>query len=50
MDKLLDLSSVRKSYLKAANICHPNKIQKTDDQDKLYIASRCFAALTEAFN
>jgi hypothetical protein len=50
MDKLMDFSSVRKSYLKAANICHPDKIQKNDDPDKLYIANRCFAALTEAFN
>ena len=50
MDKLLDSGSVRKAYLKACNICHPDKILKNDDPDKLYIANRCFAALNEAMN
>jgi hypothetical protein len=50
MDKLLDFNAVRKSYLKAANICHPDKVLNSVEPDKLYIATRCFAALTEAFN
>jgi len=50
MDKLGDQNQVRKAYLKAAAICHPDKILKNEDPDKLYIATRCFAALTEAFN
>ncbi len=41
---------MRKAYLKAANICHPDKILVRNDQEHLYIATRCFAALTEAFN
>lgn len=41
---------MRKSYLKAANICHPDKVLNADDPDKLYVSTRCFAALTEAFN
>ena len=50
MDKLLDFNGVRKSYLKAANICHPDKVLNAVEPDKLYISNRCFAALTEAFN
>lgn len=31
-------------------LCHPDRIQASDDPDKIYIANRCFAALTDAFN
>ena len=50
MDKLMDPSQVRKAYLKAAAICHPDKVLNIEDPDKIYISNRCFAALTEAFN
>lgn len=31
-------------------LCHPDRISATDDPEKVYIANRCFAALTEAYN
>lgn len=32
-------------------LCHPDKVgNSTDEPDKMYIANRCFAALTEAYN
>ncbi len=32
-------------------LCHPDKIGKAEDNpDKVYIANRCFAAITEAYN
>lgn len=50
MDKLLDFQQVRKAYLKAANICHPDKILSNEDPEKLFISNKVFAAVTEAFN
>ena len=33
-------------------LCHPDKVGSSSegDPDKVYIANRCFAALTEAYN
>lgn len=33
-------------------LCHPDKVGNSsgDDPDKMYIANRCFAAITEAYN
>lgn len=33
-------------------LCHPDKIGSSseEDPDKVYIANRCFAALTDAFD
>jgi len=51
MDKLLDPNEVKKFYRKATMLCHPDKIRNCeDDPDKVYIANRCFAAITEAYN
>lgn len=50
MDKLLDNQEVKKFYRKAMIMCHPDKIQTSDNPDKIYIANRCFAALTDAYN
>ena len=50
MDKLHDPNEVKKYYRKAMLLCHPDRIQATEDADKVYIANRCFAALTDAFN
>jgi DnaJ-class molecular chaperone len=51
MDKLLDPNEVKKFYRKATMLCHPDKIRNCeDDPDKTYIANRCFAAITEAYN
>lgn len=51
MDKLLDPQEVKKYYRKATMLCHPDKIRNSeDDPDKVYIANRCFAAITEAYN
>jgi curved DNA-binding protein CbpA len=50
MDKLLDPNEVKKYYRKATFLCHPDKLRNCEDQpDKVYIANRCFAAITEAF-
>lgn len=49
MDKLIDKENVRKHYRKAMILFHPDKI-KNDEPDKVYIANRCFAALTEAYS
>lgn len=51
MDKLSDPQQVKRYYRKATMLCHPDKIGKAEDNpDKVYIANRCFAAITEAFN
>ena len=51
MDKLLDPSSVKKYYRKATMLCHPDRLgNPAENPDKNYIANRCFAALTEAYN
>jgi len=32
-------------------LCHPDKVGSGDgNPDKVYIANRCFAAITEAYN
>ncbi len=33
-------------------LCHPDKVGSSSesDPDKVYIANRCFAAITEAYN
>lgn len=50
MDKLLDPNEVKRYYRKATMLCHPDKLRNCEDQpDKVYIANRCFAALTEAY-
>jgi hypothetical protein len=49
MDKLQDPQQVKKFYRKATMLCHPDKIGESDPE-KVYIANRCFAALTEAYN
>lgn len=49
MDKLLKPAEVKKTYFKAAQILHPDKVQRTGDLDQLYIANRCFAAINEAY-
>lgn len=50
MDQLANPNEVKKYYRKAMLLCHPDRIQASDDPDKIYIANRCFAALTDAFN
>lgn len=50
MDKLMDAAQVKKQYRLAMMLCHPDKVRGTEDPDKIYIANRCFAALTEGFN
>ena len=51
MDKLMNPQEVKKYYRKATMLCHPDKIGNSDqDPDKVYIANRCFAAITEAYN
>jgi hypothetical protein len=51
MDKLLDNKEVKKYYTKAIMLCHPDKVGNSGgDPDKVYIANRCFAAITEAYN
>lgn len=51
MDKLLNPLEVKKYYRKATMLCHPDKVGHSGgDPDKVYIANRCFAALTEAYN
>lgn len=51
MDKLLDPQEVKKHYRKATMLCHPDKVRNYEnDPDKVYIANRCFAAITEAYN
>lgn len=52
MDKLSDPNQVKKYYRKAITMCHPDKIntQTESNQDKVFISSRVFAALNEAFN
>ena len=51
MDMLADPQQVKKYYRKATMLCHPDKVGKgTDNPDKVYIANRCFAAITEAYN
>lgn len=50
MDKLLDPQEVKKYYRKATMLCHPDKIRNSEEEpDKVYIANRCFAAITEAY-
>lgn len=51
MDKLLNPQEVKKYYRKATMLCHPDKVRNNEgDPDKVYIANRCFAAITEAYN
>jgi len=51
MDKMSDQSNVKKYYRKATMLCHPDKIGSSEENpDKVYIANRCFAAITEAYN
>jgi DnaJ-class molecular chaperone len=50
MDKMSDPNQVKKYYRKAMMMCHPDKITREDDADKMYIANQCFAALNDAFN
>ena len=50
MDKLMDPQSVKTYHRKAMMLCHPDKVKASGDPDKVYIASRCFAALTDAYN
>ena len=49
MDKVADTSKVKLYYRKATMLCHPDKIGESDPE-KVYIANRCFAAITEAYN
>lgn len=46
----MDPDIFKKTYRKAIMLCHPDKIRSTDDPDRVFIASRCFAALTDAGN
>jgi hypothetical protein len=52
MDKMQDPNQVKKYYRKAMMMCHPDKINTNTEknQDKVFIANRCFAALNDAFN
>jgi DnaJ-class molecular chaperone len=51
MDKMADPNHVKKYYRKAVMMCHPDKVNLEGvDPDKVYIANRCFSAITEAFN
>lgn len=52
MDKLLDGGKFKLCHRKAIMLCHPDKLgnNPSDDPDKFYIANRCFAAITEAYN
>lgn len=49
MDKVQDPMEVKKLYRKASLLCHPDRIQASDDPEKVYIANRCFAALNDAY-
>ena len=31
-------------------MCHPDKVTRESEPDKIYISNRCFAALNDAFN
>jgi len=48
--QLATASDVKKYHRKAIILCHPDKIKATGDPDKIFIANRCFAALTDAYN
>lgn len=50
MDKMSDGNQVKKYFRKAITMCHPDKVNQSDDSDKIYIANRCFSALNDAFN
>ena len=50
MDKMSDGNQVKKYFRKAITMCHPDKVNSSDDPDKIYIANRCFSALNDAFN
>ena len=50
MDKLTQPNQVKKFYRKAMMMCHPDKITRESEPDKIYISNRCFAALNDAFN
>lgn len=49
MADVQDPNDVKRLYKKATLLCHPDRIQASGDPEKIYIANRCFAALTEAF-
>lgn len=49
MADVQDPHTVKTLYKKATLLCHPDRIQSSGDPEKIYIANRCFAALTEAF-
>jgi hypothetical protein len=49
--ELGDPQIVKKYDRKATMLCHPDKLGNAEDNpDKVYIANRCFAAITEAYN
>ena len=49
---MADPQEVKKYYRKGTMLCHPDKVGNGSeaDPDKVYIANRCFAAITEAYN
>lgn len=49
MHEVQDPLEVKKLYRKASLLCHPDRIQSSDDSEKVYIANRCFAALNDAY-
>ena len=49
MDKLDEPKKVRNVFRRAIMLCHPDKHQG-GESDTVYIATRVFAALNDAFN
>ena len=48
MDKLMEPKDVKLVHRKYIIKFHPDKIQTTEDQEKIFIANTAFAAINEA--
>ncbi len=50
MGDIISADKVKKYYMKAITMFHPDKIQGLQDQHKRYIADRVFTTLNDAYN
>lgn len=49
MHEVMDNDAIRKVHRKYILTLHPDKVIKSNDPDKIYIANRVFTAITDAY-
>lgn len=50
MADLPDVASVKSAYKRYIVTLHPDRVQASGDTERIFLANRIFAAMTEAFN